>query len=109
MLDAPQNLAALGLDNPGSVPLQSVSERIVCRDEEPGVETSLGQGACGAGRDRVGIVDPKEAVRRTALAYQFGRTRCRRDINLVFVAHELLNSERHRGIAEAHDNVDASD
>src|SRR5579871_1566345 len=87
--------------------LKVVTEGVIADHKEPALETPLNKGAGDAVALSPGIVGPMDGVGRTLLARQLRRPGARADEDLVLLARNVADGERHRGIRHVDDEVDA--
>ena len=83
-----------------------MAERIVIRDEEPGVAASLHHLLCGSDRQRVGVEYPLNRVGAAELAVKIGRPGRMSDHHFLAVFGNVLNRKPDRRHRHIHDDVD---
>ena len=87
--------------------LQRMAERIVGRDEEPGVGAFLHRGIDDAVRHRPGVVDPMQMVRAAMRAGDVGRGAAGEDRHLVLLLRQIADGESGGGQRHVGDDIDA--
>src|SRR5258708_9493445 len=88
------NRAARFLDDISSIALKGVTESIVRRQKEPAVVLTLDHRLARDIGERIGILGPVNSVRRTRRPGKIRRARARHDENSIFLARNMLHSER---------------
>jgi hypothetical protein len=102
-----EDLAAGLLDRVSGIPFECVAERVVSREEEPGIAAVLRDRRAGAVREHPGVVQPVDGVGRTGLAGEVGRARAGGEEGLVLVLRDLAHRERDRRGRNVRDGIDA--
>ena len=109
MLDAADDLAAVGGDDGGGVALERRAEGVVGGQEEPGVATGLHQRLARGVGQHVGVVGPVHGVGRALRVGEVGGRRTRIDVDAVLFLDDVVDGERHAGIRHVDDDVDLVD
>ena len=106
MTDLADDLAAALLDDVGRIAFQCHAEGVVGGDEEPGVLAALDHRPAGDVGQRIGVIGPVHRVRRAGNARNVGTTTAGVDVDLVLLAGQCRNRQRHRGGWHVEDRVD---
>ena len=107
MAHAAQHTPAGLLDEARGIAFQRVAEGIVRGHEEPRGAAVLHAGRGDRLGQRIGVVHPVEAGRRTGRAGEVRRARAGGDVELAVIACIGAHGQRHRGRAQSDDHVDA--
>ncbi len=101
-----EHLAAAAGDDGSGLALERLPEGVIGGEEEPGIPAALDHGAAGAVRQRVGVVGPVDGIGRALRPGQVGAAGARIDEDLVLLAGDLADGERHRRGRDIEDGVD---
>ena len=109
MLDAADDLAAIGRDHGRGVALERGAEGVVRGEEEPAIAAGLHQRLPGAMGQHVGVVGPVHGVRRALRVGEIRGRRARIDVDAVLFLDDIVDRERDAGIRHVDDDVDLVD
>jgi len=106
MLDAAQDLAAIGGDDGASVALKCCAEGVIGGQEEPGIAAGLGQRLAGAVGEHVGVIGIGNGVGVAGLAGEVGARSAVVEQDGVLFLHHVADGKRHAGIRRIGDRID---
>src|SRR5258708_18081336 len=85
-----------------------MAERIIDRDEEPGIAAFRHDGLGQTGRERITVVNPGCLRRRASLAGKGGASHSAGNDDPVVVSGELLDRKRHSGVVKSYRHIHGS-
>ncbi len=98
MLDAADDLAAIGQDDCGGVALERGAEGIIRGEEKPGIAAGLHQCLPGGMGKHVGVVGPVHGIRRALRVGEIGGRGAGIDVDAVLFLDDVVDGERDAGI-----------
>jgi hypothetical protein len=98
MADRAENLSTAGFNDVAGLFFEIVTERIVAGDEEPLFTALLDDGFGDAVCQGPGVIGPMDGIRRALGAGEQRSAGPGADQHLVFLPHDLVDGERHRGV-----------
>ena len=109
MAHAAEHFAAVGDHDLGRVALERLAERVVGREEEPGVAAGLDHRLAGAVGEHPGVVGPLDRIRRAFRSGEIGACRPRAQEHFILLAGDLADRQCDARRRHVDDDVDMVD